>query len=302
MKKMFLGMLALLVWGVASVHAQVTIGSEAPPTPGAVLDLQSGGSQGLLMPQVALTSASAWAPLAGNDVDGMTVFNLSDKNVNGLRGKGLYIWLNKRWNLLYHADPCDGAIIKARAFDYVDSPTPGDGAKAGGAENGVGAPWEFKILIPLAPCRPGIVCIDSMKTIFTNTGIDLCVYKANGNLGATTDWADAVNNCANGSYADGDAFAGWYLPNLRELLAIYFALGGHGDEGANPAGSDFTYIQTPSYVATTAEPMLVADYWSSTTQNPHLSYGFNFQKGKISNNGLSLSKYDNYQVRCVKRM
>ena len=125
----------------------------------------------------------------------------------------------------------------------------------------------------------------------------LCVYKANGNLGATTDWADAVNNCANGSYADGDAFAGWYLPNLMELMAIYLALGGSGKD-ANPAGSDFTYIQTPSYVATTAEPMVLGTYWSSTSRQ-WVGSGFSFNNGVYV--GSSTKSY-NSQVRCVKRM
>ena len=88
MRKMFYGMLAFLVGSTASMHAQITIGSDTPPTPGAVLDLQSDGNRGLLMPQVQLTSAFTWDPLLGsNAVNGMTVFNTSDAIANGLNGQ-----------------------------------------------------------------------------------------------------------------------------------------------------------------------------------------------------------------------
>ena len=299
MRKMFLGMLTFLIWNSASVHAQVLIGSQlsnpnAAPHAGAILDLQSNGSQGLLMPQVALTSASAWVPLAGNEIDGMTVFNLSDEIVNGLRGKGLYIWLNNRWNLLYHAHACDGVIIKDGARDYKEGSIPGDGAKAGGASNNENAPWPdiFIYYMPLLPGSPDFV--DILSQHFTVAGRDLCVYKTNGNSGGTTTWADAVNKCADGSYADGDASVGWYLPNAGELMAIYYALGGTKEIGTD--FTNFANIQAPSYVTTTAEPM-ISDSWSSTENATTSAHPVSFVTLSHSQEKSNLN-----HVRCVRRM
>jgi hypothetical protein len=73
MKKMMLLMLTFLVWGVASMNAQVNIGSDDPPTAGAILDLGQAGNLGLLLPQVSSL------PAAGSDMEkvGMMIFNTS---------------------------------------------------------------------------------------------------------------------------------------------------------------------------------------------------------------------------------
>jgi hypothetical protein len=97
MKKMIFLMLTLLIMGVASMNAQVTIGSENLPHSGAVLDLQS-DNLGLKLPNVAL----------GND---LTVFKLpvtaeSTKekakgmyvyNTNPVIGEGVYVWDGGQW-------------------------------------------------------------------------------------------------------------------------------------------------------------------------------------------------------------
>jgi hypothetical protein len=102
MKKMIFFMLTFMVLGAASMNAQVLIGSglgtEDLPTQGTILDLQSGGSLGLLLPSVTLTSSTVWAPVGGTAVEGMTVFNNSDALVNELTGKGIYVWVNGAWS------------------------------------------------------------------------------------------------------------------------------------------------------------------------------------------------------------
>ena len=295
-------MLAFFVWSAASVNAQVLISSQssdpdAAPHDGAVLDLQSDGTHCLLMPQVTLTSAYEWTPLAGNAVNGMTVFNLSDATDNELEGQGVYVWIKMKWRIMYHANYCDGAIIKAGARDYKESPTSGDVAKAGGADNGSPSPFGLKLL-------PGTIqdrgdgnyvnsCLAAYNNIFTDTGKDLCVYKVNGNSGGTTDWANAVNQCADGSYADGDAGAGWYLPNVGELMSIFLALGCSETERNL---TDFAAIQAPSYVTTTAESMIPDRYWSSTQNSTIQAYPFVFPYSS------SNMKTGAHYVRCVRRM
>ncbi|GHT49973.1 hypothetical protein FACS189440_16610 [Bacteroidia bacterium] len=92
MKKMIFLMLALLVWGAASMNAQVTIGSESEPHVGAVLDLQS--TKGLLLPNVWLTDVKTFG-LAADDTKGsatgMLVYNTNPAIING-QGRGLYVW------------------------------------------------------------------------------------------------------------------------------------------------------------------------------------------------------------------
>lgn len=74
MKKIFV---AIVLIAGFSASAQVKIGDN--PTvlnAGALLELQSdAGTKGLKFPEVALTSTTAWLPLAGDQVMGMTVYN-----------------------------------------------------------------------------------------------------------------------------------------------------------------------------------------------------------------------------------
>jgi hypothetical protein len=72
MKKIFV---ALVLIAGLSVSAQIKIG--ANPTlinAGSLLELES-STKGLKFPEVALTSTTAWLPLAGTQVMGMTVYN-----------------------------------------------------------------------------------------------------------------------------------------------------------------------------------------------------------------------------------
>lgn len=494
MKKVFLLMLSLIVLGATSAHAQVTIGSDSDPTPGAVLDLQSGGGLGFLLPQVILTSATEWLPVAGTPTEGMTVYNASTSSAYGLDGKGIYVWISSSWNKtgastkscvevsvnpITHSnfvdkganqtlgavlmagsppynflwkkggtilqetqntsnfqntfqtqefgtyvcevsnrcspiprtvtfnvvnssdynqggaatiagatwflsgiicfdvssslvasspyaltlsnatvtdvawtfeDPqmvlngltgdlsgatlhfkdcatvavktpatvvitayitmnkasttyrvvetktiqflntrcCDGAVIVNGAYDYFPY-LPGDGAKNGGVDNYCDAAWSPNVSIPT-----GFYNANAMNPFFTAAGKDLCVYKADGNTGSSVTWKDAVNNCADGSYADGDGLLGWYLPNERELQAIYNALGGNGSDASN-----FANIQAPSYIATTADAMNSIFYWSSTEQNDINGYYFQFNNGA---RGVFAKVTNANKARCVRRM
>jgi uncharacterized protein YjdB len=106
MRKMFFLMLTLIVLSVASMNAQVTIGSAEEPTPGTVLDLQSGGSLGLLLPNVKLTDETEWLPMDGLAIDGMQVFTDGSGGVS----PGVYVWFNDQWNILVQSAITDTNI------------------------------------------------------------------------------------------------------------------------------------------------------------------------------------------------
>ncbi|MDR0865952.1 MAG: DUF1566 domain-containing protein [Candidatus Symbiothrix sp.] len=195
---------------------------------------------------------------------------------------------------------CDGAVIVGGAFDYAaaykanNGSTAGDGAKAGGASGSSAVDWSPKLTI-----ISGTATAAAWNPYFTAAGRDLCVYKFNYKKSGSTNgqavWADAVNNCANGNFADLDAGAGWYLPNFRELLAIYLALGGVAN-----AAVDFGQLQAPNYVPTSAEAMQADTYHSSTqsaTNDARLAK-LRFSDGETINNTKGVSDF----VRCVKRI
>ena len=243
MRKMFYGMLALLVGCTVSVTAQVTIGSEAPPTPGAVLDLQSGGKQGLLMPQITLTSAYLWAPLDGVSVDGMIVFNTATTPTNGLEGTGVYVWINGKWRLLYHSNPCEGAIIYNGAYSG-----PGPGVYSDARFDGsFSAGWT--------------------NEAFSALSKDLCWNKQDVS-DSKVEWADAVSSCT------GD----WRLPNLKELQVLYDIMDGRG---MNVYYSDFGNLQSPHSNPGGATNLdAISGYWSSTEWAIGGAYYFYFTGGK----------------------
>jgi hypothetical protein len=197
MKKIVLVGLIFLLGNIAFMNAQVTFGSDSEPTPGAVLDLQSGGTKGLLMPQVTLTSVYVWAPVAGSAVDGMTVFNLSDATTNGLEGTGVYVWINSSWRFQYHYRPCEGAIIHNGAYSG-----PGAGVYTADLDGSFQAGWT--------------------NAVFSALNRDLCWNKQDAST-YTMLWTSAVSSCT------GD----WRLPNLKELQVLYEALGGMGGSAVN---------------------------------------------------------------------
>jgi hypothetical protein len=99
MKKKFLAMLMLIILSAASMNAQVTIGTDANPHDGAILDLQS-TTQGLLLPKVQLDDADEFQ-LAGDEMKaiGMMVYNIKAGVKNGY-GAGVYVWDGGHWNIV----------------------------------------------------------------------------------------------------------------------------------------------------------------------------------------------------------
>jgi hypothetical protein len=115
MKKMMLLLLTLLIWNVASVNAQVTIGADSDPDPSAVLDLKT-TNQGLLLPRVSLSSASDVRKIP-HPVIGLTVY---DTNTNQLA-----VWNGSSWKYMGESNKSEGSITITREpaiFTFVERP------------------------------------------------------------------------------------------------------------------------------------------------------------------------------------
>jgi hypothetical protein len=141
MKKQIVLTLWLILANICGIYGQVLIGpGHRNLHAGAALELKSdAGMAGLLMPRVVLTSATIWAPVDGNAVDGMTVYNSNDITQNGLNGKGLYTWTDGRWFLVSSPVLCTAApedpVLKINESDEIDLFVPfllyADNPKAG---------------------------------------------------------------------------------------------------------------------------------------------------------------------------
>ncbi|MCS7189868.1 MAG: hypothetical protein NZ933_08780 [Bacteroidia bacterium] len=85
------------VHGMSVVNGQVGIGTMTPH-PGAKLHVLGNGTQGVILPTVALTAANSWSPVAGSATEGMLVYNTATagSGVDLIR-PGYYYWQGGRW-------------------------------------------------------------------------------------------------------------------------------------------------------------------------------------------------------------
>jgi hypothetical protein len=113
---------------------------------------------------------------------------------------------------------------------------------------------------------------------------NLCVYKKNSNTSSRTDWVDAVQAC-NGTH---DGYSDWYLPNLRELRALYDAL----------VGTVSGYFIGNGYFGSDGSGLIRDVYWSSTEDTYHTAHTIEFYSGDRDNPFKPYLLY----VRCVRRM
>ena len=87
---------------VAGASAQVTIGADAAPKDGALLEINTSVTQGgLLFPNVALTSLTSLSPIIGtaSDLTGLVVYNTNPDSQNHLI-RGLHVWDGARWSIV----------------------------------------------------------------------------------------------------------------------------------------------------------------------------------------------------------
>ncbi|QQU04823.1 hypothetical protein [Myroides odoratus] len=80
-----------------TAHAQVGIGTPDPKS-SAMLDVDA-IDKGILIPRVVLTSPTVFAPITGEQVEGLLVYNLGDTGMAPpLVQPGFYYWSNNKWN------------------------------------------------------------------------------------------------------------------------------------------------------------------------------------------------------------
>lgn len=100
----------LIIGGMKTVSAQVTIGSNNPPNDNALLDLQEKtdgtSTKGLLFPRVALVATDDFSPLAAH-VKGMVVYNTATTpydpatDMSTRVSPGLYYNDGTKWERMY---------------------------------------------------------------------------------------------------------------------------------------------------------------------------------------------------------
>ncbi|WP_124980607.1 hypothetical protein [Nonlabens xiamenensis] len=76
------------------LYAQVGINTD-DPRDGAVLDIVGDGTQGIVLPEVALTSLTSLSPVLGTGISGMLVYNT---NAALPGGTGVYLWNGTAWS------------------------------------------------------------------------------------------------------------------------------------------------------------------------------------------------------------
>ena len=100
-------LMLLIIGGINTMSAQVTIGSDTPPNSDALLDLKEdldgSSTKGLLLPRVALEATDLPAPLEAH-VAGMTVYNTasspSGTTAENVVSPGIYYNNGSKWERL----------------------------------------------------------------------------------------------------------------------------------------------------------------------------------------------------------
>jgi hypothetical protein len=96
MKKFNLLALLLIILGVASAKAQVSIGTANDPHAGAILDLQS-NAKGLLLPHVELLDLEILQVGGSGAGEDLTATGMIVYNINSNFCQGVYVWNGSQW-------------------------------------------------------------------------------------------------------------------------------------------------------------------------------------------------------------
>lgn len=99
--------LSFIVLGYTTAIAQVTIGSDILPRPGAILDLTQGATttKGLLLPRVKLTDLSSMVDIVPREINrpspashiGLMIYNMSTEGECVNIPPGVYTWAGIKW-------------------------------------------------------------------------------------------------------------------------------------------------------------------------------------------------------------
>jgi hypothetical protein len=143
---------------------------------------------------------------------------------------------------------------------------------------------------------------NNLNLYFTPAAVgDLCWYKKDGTISSLYI---AINNCMNGSNADGDPDGGWRIPNIKELNYLYRQLPGTGDVKTGEGSVPFFFGNSPD-----AAPLFnngnnnnysnnsFNSYWSINDFSNNI-WSTDFGNGRQWLIGESLP----VNVRCVRRL
>jgi uncharacterized protein (TIGR02145 family) len=266
MTKKVILLLFILFLGTISMNAQVTIGADDAPHPGAILDLRS--SKGLKLPTVDLFNVNEFQLSDEGDVSravGMMVYNTYDQTVDG-QGSGVYIWNGEKWLF---------AIVSSKISDT------GPAGTVSGV-NGTYKTWCFKDTL------------DNICWMTENSMEGTCSsmsYNSGQYLGRgyyyTWEQATASSNTA-------ACPSGWILPTQTQWDDLVSYLNGSPDATFKTAwytsalagfyyisGSKWNYWGSMGY------------YWSSTSSGQHY-----YTNGSIMVGPALDARY--ISVRCIK--
>jgi hypothetical protein len=195
---------------------------------------------------------------------------------------------------------CDGYVCVGCAYDYLNG-APGDWAlTAASPSNSV---TSIPNVAPLGPQAYGESTTTFLNKFFKTTSSgDLCVYKKDVyTLGNTPNWAQAIKACQNGTVVDGSAGI-WYLPNVRELYAVYLKFSNNGAIKPRPFGTPTDFGGAPD----AAGMNISSNYSTSTEYNGSVQTTFGFEAtfdqwpGKTF--GAPKDSAPSLVMRCVRRM
>jgi len=256
-------LLFLIGLGTVNVKAQVAIGANTVPHPGAVLDLKS-TNQGLLLPRVALSDVAVFG-LSGtaSTAVGMTVYNTNAGIVNG-KGVGIYVWDGNIWKVAGNS----GGVGEVGVLDTIRG------------ANGTYRFWCY-------PASSGVGCwmVDNSLegTRFATNYNNNPIFPTGGYY----TWANAQNSCP----------TGWRLPTSPEWATLAEYINGPSSTVADktwwsipPTMNGYWNVNTSSWTGLASDGI----YWSSTTPLGHA----HVVNGTILPNFVSAVGY--HGVRCVK--
>ncbi|MDR0681809.1 MAG: fibrobacter succinogenes major paralogous domain-containing protein [Dysgonamonadaceae bacterium] len=218
--------LALTLWmlSVASMKAQVTIGSDQDPHEGAILDLSQSARLGLLLPQVFLTNVTSWQ-LSGNEAngEGMLIYNTNDDVPDG-NGKDIYVWIRGSWK------PIGPVMLKRFELDksllFLDTDNETGTITAQNFTGSDDKPFSsvtvsWSVVAGTVPDDVSISPVDNTFTVTSGSTGSFTVRATAG--GVTQDCVVTISGCAGVMDVEGNAYyaaefgaAGcWMTQNLR---------------------------------------------------------------------------------------
>lgn len=220
-KKIFIVCFLILLPFVSK--GQVTIGTDKPANPGAILDLKqentsgANSSKGLLLPRVHLKDLNNLLPMFEEGYDkntedpthtGLTVYNI---NNCFSEGAGPYAWDGEKWNYLIQQD-------KSEILPFEDQ----DGNLFSARRFGVAGIWMIQNLA----ATKFDTNRDSYDKTINSTNVDFKYPDGKKHLTDKYPWMGVFYNFAtaiNGSISDvnsqriqGICPHGWHLPSSRE--------------------------------------------------------------------------------------